>query len=75
MQEGSVNGTYVSVGATLMETLKVMLSKAPEMCVCFHRGPVWGKMGGTILSEGLRGKGEISVFIGRVLIQVFERHV
>ena len=34
----------------LLGTPKDMLSKALEMCVCFHKGPTSGKHGGTLLS-------------------------
>ena len=30
---------------SLLETLRVMLSKALEMSVCLQRGPVFGNMG------------------------------
>ena len=48
-----------------------MPSKALEMGVCFHRGPVLGNMGG----QGFREKDEISVFISRIFIEEFVRHV
>ena len=53
--ESSGNGTFLTVGALwgepggrvpLLGTLKDMLSKALEMGVCFHRGPILGNMGG-----------------------------
>jgi hypothetical protein len=52
MKEGSENGASLSEGALswehggrapLLGTLKDMLSKALEMGICFHRGPIlWG---------------------------------
>jgi len=51
-----------------------MLSKALEMGVCFHRGPILGNMGGTFISNGLREKGEIS-FYQENTYEELERHV
>jgi hypothetical protein len=38
-----------------------MPSKALEIFVCFHIGPVLGELGGTLLSYSLREKGKISL--------------
>jgi len=43
--EGNLEG-----GLLLLETLKLMLSKALETGVCFHRGRALGEHGGTLLS-------------------------
>ena len=43
-----------------------MLSKALEMGVFFHRAPILGNMGGVLLSQGIREKGEI--FLSEVLL-------
>ena len=59
MKEGSRSGASLSEGALREEpggrapvlvTPKVMLSKALEMEVCFHRGLASGGHGGTLLS-------------------------
>jgi len=34
----------------LLGTPKDMLTKALEMGICFHRGPILGNMGGMLLS-------------------------
>jgi hypothetical protein len=39
-----------------MGTPKDMLSKALEIGICFHRGPILGEHGGTLLSYGLGEK-------------------
>jgi len=52
-----------------------MLSKALELSVCFHRGPVLGEHGRTFLSYELREKDKISFFIRRTFIKEFKRNV
>jgi hypothetical protein len=59
MKEGSRNEASLSKGALggehggrapLLGTQKDMLSKAPKMGICFHRGPTFGEHTGTVLS-------------------------
>jgi len=45
-----MGGTWGGRGAPLQVTQKDMLIKALEMDVCFHRGPDFGKHGGTLFS-------------------------
>jgi len=55
MKEGSRNGAFLSEGANegnLMGGL-LMLSKAVEMGVCFHKGPDFGEHWETLPSWGL----------------------
>ena len=77
MKEGCGNGPALSVTAVWGETggrapllgsPKDRLSKAPEMVVCFHRGPILGNMGGgTLLYRGLQENGEILFLSGELL--------
>jgi len=41
---------------------------------CFHRGPTFGEHVGTLLSQGLRGKGKISL-VREIFYEEFERYV
>jgi hypothetical protein len=54
--------------------LKDVLSEALEMGVCFHRGPTFGEHGGTLPFQGLREKGNISLF-SEILCEEFEKYV
>jgi hypothetical protein len=64
MKEGSGNGTLSLwelyegnlEGGLLLGTLKDMPSKALEMGVCFHRGPILGNMGGRSLPGAFKSR-------------------
>jgi hypothetical protein len=81
MTEGSGNRASISEGALwgeprgrapLLGTLKDMLNKALKIGICFHRGPILGNMGGTLVSWGLWERREISFIIRRILWGVQE---
>jgi hypothetical protein len=48
LRGSSMRGTWRE--GSFMGTPKDMLIKAPDMGVCFHRGPTFGEHGGTLLS-------------------------
>jgi hypothetical protein len=52
---------------------KDMPSKALEVGVCFHRGPVLGNMGGRSFPGAFERRE--TFFIRRTFIEEFERHV
>jgi hypothetical protein len=51
-----------------------MPSRALEICVCFHRGPVLGEHGGTLLSWAFERREKFLLIRGN-LIEEFEGHV
>ena len=72
MKEGSGNGASVSV--VTRGTPKVMPNEALERGICFHRGPVWGNMGGRSFPRAFERRVKF-LFIRRTFIEEFERHV
>jgi hypothetical protein len=58
-----VRGTWR--GALLLETLKVMYRKCPEMGISLHRGPA-GKLGRGLMYQGLQEMDEGRLWKWRV---------
>jgi hypothetical protein len=53
---------------------KDVLSKALEMGICFHRGPILGNIGGCSFPRAFKRRVKF-LFIRRIFIEEFKRHV